>query len=326
MTRIQYNRLRRARYANFSRRLIQETRLAPQDFIYPVFVQEEEGKTAIPTLPGIFRYGGKALINHVKEASARGIQLVALFPVVPADLKTEDCTEAFSPDNLVSRTLKSLKDSIPELGLMVDIALDPYNPTGQDGFLEADGTVQNDNTVRALVKQAKVLANAGADVLGPSDMMDGRVGAIRQMLEAEGFERTLILSYAAKYASALYGPFRNAIGSAAALVGDKKSYQMDPCNRLEALREIETDIEEGADWIMVKPGHTYLDIISDCKLTFQVPTFAYHVSGEYAMWAFAVEAGALNRWDSLREILLSFRRAGCDGILTYTAFEAANHL
>ncbi len=326
MTAPTFQRHRRARYAAFARHLVQETRLGPQDLIYPVFVQEEEGRAAIPTLPGIYRYGGRALLDHVKEAAARGIQLIALFPVVPSHRKTDDCAEAFSANNLISRTLKMLKDSVLHLGLMADVALDPYNPNGQDGFVAPDGTIENDLTLAALVKQAEVLAEAGADVLGPSDMMDGRVGAIRTMLEAQGHERTLILSYAAKYASSLYGPFREAVGSAGALVGDKKSYQMDPANRQEALREIETDIAEGADWIMVKPGHTYLDIVADCKAAFQVPTFAYHVSGEYAMWAFAAQAGALDRRESLMEILLSFRRAGCDGVLTYAAFEAAEVL
>ncbi len=319
-----FTRHRRARYAAFARHLVQETRLGPQDLIYPVFVQEEEGRTAIPPLPGVHRYGGQALLDHVKEAAARGIRLLALFPVVPSHRKTDDCAEAFSANNLICRTLRTLKDSIPHLGLMADVALDPYNPNGQDGFVALDGTIENDATLVALVKQARVLADAGADVLGPSDMMDGRVGAIRTMLEAQGHERTLILSYAAKYASSLYGPFREAVGSAGALVGDKRSYQMDPANRQEALREIETDMAEGADWIMVKPGHTYLDIVADCKAIFQVPTFAYHVSGEYAMWAFAAQAGALDRRASLKEILLSFRRAGCDGILTYAAFEAAH--
>ena len=319
-------RHRRPRYAEFSRKLVKETQLSAENLVYPIFVQEEEGNTALSMLPGISRYGGKALINHVKEAYARGIPLVSLFPVVNQALKTETCNEAFSSDNLICRTIKDLKNAIPELGLMADVALDPYNPNGQDGFVDTDGTVANDPTVEALVKQSKVLADAGADVLGPSDMMDGRIGLIRGMLEREGHHRTILLSYAAKYASALYGPFRNAVGSSNSLVGDKKSYQMDPANRMEAIREIRTDLEEGADWVMIKPGHTYLDIITECKRTFGVPTFAYHVSGEYAMWAFAAQHGVIDRKKSLMEILLSFRRAGCDGILSYAAFEAADIL
>ena len=305
---------------------MRETNLEPQHLIYPLFVMEAEGRQAIDTLPGIARYGGQALIDHAREALARGITTFALFPVVDSALKTQGCEEAYNPDNLISRTLKRLKEALPEAGLMADVALDPYNPNGQDGFVAADGTVDNDKTLIALVAQAKVLAEAGADIIGPSDMMDGRVRLIRDMLEAQGHERTLILSYAAKYASSLYGPFRDAVGSSTALVGDKKSYQMDPANRAEALREIQTDLEEGADWVMIKPGHSYLDIVADCKATFGVPTFAYHVSGEYAMWAFAAAAGALDRRASIREILLSFRRAGCDGVLTYAAFEAAEYL
>ena len=306
--------------------MVRETKVGVENLIYPIFVQQDDGTTPIPSLPGIHRYGGTALRHHVHEAAARGIQMIALFPVIDSELKTEDCAEAFDPNNLICRTIKSLKDQTPDMGLLTDVALDPYNPNGQDGFVDPDGTVNNDRTLDALVAQARVLAQAGADVLGPSDMMDGRVGAIRHMLESAGHDRTLILSYAAKYASSLYGPFRDAVGSRGALKGDKKSYQMDPANRSEALREIQTDLEEGADWVMVKPGHTYLDIIRECKTAFDVPTFAYHVSGEYAMWAFAAAAGALDRQASLKEILLSFRRAGADGILTYTAFEAAELL
>lgn len=321
-----FQRHRRARMQAFSRELVQESALKPQDFIYPVFIDESEGTTPVPTLPGIARRGLKALIPHLKDAHKRGIQAVALFPHVPAEKKTEDCREAWNPDNLICRAIGEIKAQIPGLGLLCDAALDPYNPSGQDGFVSPDGTVENDRTVEALVKQSLTLAQAGADIIGPSDMMDGRVGAIRNALEAQGHIRTLILSYAAKYASSLYGPFRDAVGSSSALKGDKKSYQMDPANRAEALREIQTDLEEGADWVMVKPGHTYLDIISECKRTFQVPTFGYHVSGEYAMWAFAAEAGALDRRAALMEILLSFKRAGADGILTYAAFEACGYL
>lgn len=316
-------RHRRARYRNFSRDLVRETQLSVKDLIYPVFVQEEEGQTPLASLPGISRWGGAALLTHLKEAVARGIPAVALFPEVPEHNKTPDCAEAANPNNLICRSVAAIKDALPELGLICDIALDPYNPTGQDGFLDPDGTVDNDATVAALLKQGRVLAQAGADVLAPSDMMDGRVAALRALLEGEGFAKTLILAYAAKYASALYGPFRTAIGAQGALQGDKKSYQMDPANRREAGREIETDLAEGADWILVKPGHTYLDIIADCKARFGVPTFGYHVSGEYAMWAFAAKAGAIDPRAALMEILLSFRRAGCDGVLTYAAFEAA---
>ena len=319
-------RHRRSRQSPFTRTMIQETTLRCKNFIYPVFVQDEEGTTPIATLPFIHRYGGQALKDHVREAAARGIQAFALFPVVPESLKTFDCGEAFNPDGLMCRTLKTLKTLNPDLGLIADVALDPYNANGQDGFVDSKGYVDNDRTLTALVKQAQVLAEAGADVIAPSDMMDGRVAAIRTMLEETGITQTIILSYAAKYASSLYGPFREAIGSGQVLVGDKKSYQMDPANRREALREIRTDLEEGADWIMVKPAHTYLDIIADCKAAFGVPTFAYHVSGEYAMWAFAAQAGAIDRRRSLQEILLSMRRAGADGILTYAAFEVAEYL
>ena len=249
-----------------------------------------------------------------------------LFPEVPADKKTDDCAEAWNPDNLICRTLSTLKSALPEMGLVCDVALDPYNPTGQDGYVSESGEIENDRTVAALVKQSLALAQAGADVIAPSDMMDGRIGAIRGALESEGWPNTLILAYAAKYASSLYGPFRDAVGSAGALSGDKKSYQMDPANRAEALREIESDLAEGADWIMVKPGHTYLDIIRDAKSAFDMPTFGYHVSGEYAMWAFAAEAGAVDRAATIQEILLSFKRAGADGILTYAAFEVADML
>ena len=323
-----FKRLRRTRMNAFSRDLTREISLCAHDFIYPIFVQETAGISPIATLPGIARYGGKDVVNHVKEAYARGIRAIALFPEVPQNLKTLGCEEAFNPDNLMCRTIATLKEAVPEMGLVCDVALDPYNPSGQDGFLADDGRgiVENDRTVAALVKQALVLARAGADVIAPSDMMDGRILAIRSALEAEGFDRTLILSYAAKYASCLYGPFREAVGSSGVLVGDKKSYQMDPANRAEALREIETDLEEGADWVMVKPAHTYMDIIADCKATFGVPTFGYHVSGEYAMWAFAAQAGAIDQVTSIKEILLSLKRAGCDGILTYAAFEAAEYL
>ena len=321
-----FKRLRRARMAGFSRALVQETRLSSDDLIYPLFVQETEGSVPIPSLPGIQRRGGTALVDHVREAVARGIRAVALFPQVPQDKKTPGCEEAFNPDNLVCRSMQTIKEALPDLGIICDVALDPYNPTGQDGFLAADGTVENDRTVAALVQQALVQTRAGADVIAPSDMMDGRILAIRSALEAEGFDRTLILAYAAKYASCLYAPFREAVGSAGVLRGDKQSYQMDPANRREALREIKADLDEGADWVMVKPAHTYLDIIADCKARFGVPTFGYQVSGEYALWAFAAEAGAIDRIKVLKEILTSLKRAGCDGILTYAAFEAVEYL
>ena len=320
------DRHRRPRMQSFSRALMRENLLQTSDFIYPVFVQEAEGETPISALPGISRWGGKALLTHVSEARQRGIECVALFPEVPAPLKTTDCAEAWNKDNLICRSLEALKGHIPEMGLMCDVALDPYNPSGQDGYVSAIGEIENDRTVEALVKQALTLAQAGADIIGPSDMMDGRIGAIRMALETQGHPNTILLSYAAKYASALYGPFRDAVGSSGALKGDKKSYQMDPANRAEALREIQSDLDEGADWIMVKPGHTYLDIVREAKSTFDVPTFAYHVSGEYAMWAFAAQAGALDRKASIQEILLSCKRAGADGILTYAAFEVADWL
>ena len=308
-------RHRRARMHAFARNMVRESALHPHDFIYPLFVQEDAGTVPIPTLPGISRRGGQDIIDHA-EAAARGIQALALFPEVPGHKKTDDCQEAWNPDNLICRTLSELKAALPHIGLVCDVALDPYNPTGQDGYMNAKGLIDNDTTVAALVRQSLALATAGADVVAPSDMMDGRIGAIRQALEADGHINTLILAYAAKYASSLYGPFRDAVGSSGALKGDKKSYQMDPANYAEALREIGSDIDEGADWIMVKPGHTYLDIVRAAKDTFAMPTFAYHVSGEYAMWAFAAQAGAPDRAASIQEILLSFKRAGADGILT----------
>jgi len=319
-------RMRRMRRDAFTRRLMRETQLSSADLIYPVFVLEGEGRREpVASMPGIERLSIDLLLAEAAEIHKLGIPAIALFPVTPLERKSEDASEAFNPEGLAQRAVRALKTGIPELGVITDVALDPFTTHGQDGLIDAGGYVLNDETVEVLVKQALSHAGAGADIVAPSDMMDGRVGAIRTALEAAGQRNTRILAYAAKYASSFYGPFRDAVGSAANLGGGNKySYQMDPANSDEALREVALDLAEGADMVMVKPGMPYLDIIRRVKDEFGVPVFAYQVSGEYAM----LKAAALNGWLDERavvlESLLSFKRAGTDAILTYFA-KAVGH-
>ncbi|RMH51431.1 MAG: porphobilinogen synthase [Alphaproteobacteria bacterium] len=320
------HRPRRLRRSGWIRDMVRETRLSPADLIWPVFVREGRGiEEPIPSMPGVSRVSVDLLPRLAEEALALGIPCLALFPQTDPALKTPDAAEALNPDNLVCRATRAVKTAVPGIGVMLDVALDPYNSDGHDGILR-DGVIVNDETVALLCRQAVVQAGAGADILGPSDMMDGRVAAIRRALDEAGHADVAILSYAAKYASAFYGPFRDAIGSAGALKGDKKTYQMDPANSDEALREVAIDLSEGADMVMVKPGLPYLDICRRVKDAFGVPTFAYQVSGEYAM----IEAAARNGWldgeRAMMESLIAFRRAGCDGILTYFAPRAARLL
>ena len=321
-------RMRRLRATQFARELTAESALAPSDFIYPMFVLEGEAqREAVASMPGVERLSLDLLIERAREAFELGIPAVALFPVVDASKKSLDASEAFSPEGLVQRTVKALKAALPDLGVITDVALDPYTTHGQDGIIDDDGYVLNDITKDALVQQAVSHARAGADVVAPSDKMDGRIGAIREALEAEGHVNTLILSYAAKYASTYYGPFRDAVGSASNLKGgDKKTYQMDPANSDEAIHEVALDLGEGADMVMIKPGMPYLDIVRRVKTELQVPTFAYQVSGEYAIHQAAFEKGWLSRDAVILESLLSFKRAGADGVLTYFAIDAARLL
>jgi porphobilinogen synthase len=295
-----------------------------QDLIWPVFIHEgPEDRVAVPSMPGVERLSLNLLIDAVGEAAELGIRAVALFPATDPDKKTDDAVEAVNPDNLVCRAVRAVKKAVPGVGIICDVALDPYSSHGQDGLVK-DGYVVNDETVEVLCQQSRVQADAGCDVIAPSDMMDGRVGAIRRALDEAGHESVLILAYAAKYASALYGPFRDAVGSTGSLAGgDKKTYQMNPANGDEALREVALDIAEGADMVMVKPGMPYLDIVHRVKEAFGLPTFAYQVSGEYAMLAGAAQLGWLNREQVMLESLLSFKRAGADGVLTYFAVDAA---
>ncbi len=318
-------RMRRMRAKSFSRELMQENRLSSKDLIYPVFVKEgATGREAIHSMPGIERLTIGELLKEAEQVFKLGIPAIALFPVVDNDNKTEDGREAYNPEGLAQRAIRELKKQLPELGIIADVALDPFTSHGQDGIIDKQGYVVNDITTEALVKQAISLAEAGADVIAPSDMMDGRIGAIRHMLEAEHFHNTLILSYAAKYASNYYGPFRDAVGSAGKLgKSDKKSYQMDFANSNEALREVALDLAEGADMVMIKPGMPYLDVIRRVKDEFQVPTFAYQVSGEYAMHLAAAQKGWLDGEAVMMESLMAFKRAGADGILTYFAKQAA---
>ena len=318
-------RMRRNRAKPWTRRLVAETRLTADDLIWPVFVQEAAGVSQVGSMPGIERYGLDALVDRVGPAAELGVPAIALFPYLDETVKTPDCEEAINPDNLVCRAIRTLKAALPDLGVICDVALDPYNSLGHDGLVR-DGTILNDESVEILVRQALAQAAAGCDVIAPSDMMDGRVGAIRQALDDAGHQDTLILAYAAKYASAFYGPFRDAVGSGGLLVGDKKTYQLDPANSDEALREVALDLDEGADMIMVKPGLPYLDILRRVKETFAVPTLVYQVSGEYA----ALKAAALNGWldndKVVLETLLAFKRAGADAVLSYAAVEAAQLL
>ncbi|MGZ8996375.1 MAG: porphobilinogen synthase [Rhodospirillales bacterium] len=319
-------RMRRNRRAAWSRALVAETHLNVEDLIWPVFVIEGEGRREpVPSMPGVDRLSADLIVQILGEAVELGMPAVALFPYVEPELKTADGREALNPDNLVCRTIRRIKAEHPKLGVICDVALDPFNTYGHDGVCQG-GRVMNDESVTILCEQAVVQAEAGCDVVAPSDMMDGRVGAIRDALDAAGLVDTQIMAYAAKFASAFYGPFRDAIGSAAALVGDKKTYQMDPANALEALREVALDVEEGADMVIVKPGLPYLDIIHRVKTSFGVPTFAYNVSGEYAMLRAAADRGWIDYPRALLETLLAFKRAGADGILTYAALDAARLL
>ena len=314
-------RLRRMRRDKFSRRLMREAELSCADLIYPVFVLEgEQQREPVTSMPGVERLSIDELLKEASEIYALGIPAIALFPVTPADVKTEDAREAFNPDGLAQRAVRALKQAVPELGVITDVALDPFTTHGQDGLIDQNDYVLNDETVEVLVKQALSHAEAGADIVAPSDMMDGRIGAIRTALEQAGHRNTRILAYAAKYASSFYGPFRDAVGSASNLAGGNKySYQMDPANSNEALREVALDLEEGADMVMVKPGMPYLDIIRRIKDRFGVPTFAYQVSGEYAMLKAAAQNGWLDEQAVVMESLLSMKRAGADAILTYFA-------
>lgn len=321
-------RPRRMRYDDFSRRLMAESRLSVNDLIYPVFVLEGENqREAVPSMPGVERVSIDLLLDIAKEMVELGIPAIALFPVVSTEYKSLMAEEAYSSEGLVQRTVKALKAAYPELGVITDVALDPYTVHGQDGILNEDGYVLNDETTEVLVQQALSHAAAGADVVAPSDMMDGRIGAIREALEANGFINTRILAYSAKYASSFYGPFRDAVGSAGNLGGGNKySYQMDPANSDEALREVALDLQEGADMVMVKPGMPYLDIVRRVKENFGAPTYAYQVSGEYAM----LKAASLNGWLDekavVMEALLAFKRAGADGILSYFSMDVARWL
>jgi len=312
----------------FSRRLMREHVLTTNDLIYPVFVLDGENKTeAVASMPGVQRQTIDILLETAAECVKLGIPALALFPVVEQSYKSLDASEAYNPDGLVPRTVKALKQAFPQLGIITDVAVDPYTTHGQDGLIDDTGYVLNDETVAVLVKQALCHAKAGADIVAPSDMMDGRIGAIRQALESEGLIYTKILAYSAKYASAYYGPFRDAVGSSANLgKSNKYNYQMDPANSDEALQEVALDIEEGADMVMVKPGMPYLDIVRRVKDTFKRPTYAYQVSGEYAMLKAAVQNGWLDEKQCVLEAMLGFKRAGADGILTYYAMDIARWL
>ncbi len=304
-----------------------ENRLHPSDLIWPLFVTEGQGvEEPIASLPGVSRWSVDAIVARAREARDAGIPCLALFPNTQADRRSDDGEEALNPDNLMCRAIRAIKDAVPDIGILTDVALDPYTAHGQDGLLDQDGYVINDATIDVLIGQSLNQAAAGADIIAPSDMMDGRVGAIREALEEEGHANVQIMAYAAKYASAFYGPFRDAVGSSGLLKGDKKSYQMDPANSEEALREVALDLAEGADSVMVKPGLPYLDIIARVKDRFEVPVFAYQVSGEYAMIEAAVAAGAGDRDALVLETLLAFKRAGCSGVLTYHALHAARLL
>ncbi len=320
-------RMRRNRRYDWSRRMVRENQLSPDDLILPLFVRDGADATEmIKTLPGVVRHTVDLLPAAVGEAKSLGIPAIAIFPVIDPSLKSPMGEEAWNPDNLVCQAIRTIKDAHPEIGIVCDVALDPFNSDGHDGIVR-DGHVVNDETIEALCRQALVQVEAGCDIIAPSDMMDGRIGAIREALDTSGFERSQIMSYAAKYSSAFYGPFRDAIDSSGFLAGETKdTYQMDPGNSDEALREVALDIAEGADMVMVKPGLPYLDIIWRVKERFGVPTFAYNVSGEYAMLRFASEAGAIDLTKAMMEVLVSFKRAGCNGVLTYFAVDAARLL
>lgn len=319
-------RLRRLRATPALRALVRENSLSPSDLIWPLFLmQGSDQAVPVPSMPGVLRLTVDRAVGAAREARDLGIPAVCLFPYTAMEHRTADCAEAWNPENLSNRAIRAIKDAVPDVAVMTDIALDPYNIDGHDGFVE-DGEIVNDRTVEALVRMALAQAKAGADILGPSDMMDGRVGAIRRALESNGFQNVTILSYAAKFASAFYGPFRDAVGATAALKGEKKTYQMDPGNSDEALRLVARDLSEGADMVMVKPGMPYLDICRRVKDRFGVPTFAYQVSGEFAMLKAAAANGWLDGDRTMMESLMAFKRAGCDGVLTYFAPEAARAL
>jgi porphobilinogen synthase len=323
-----FTRMRRMRRDDFSRRLMRETSLTPNDFIYPVFVLEGENRReAVASMPGVERMSIDLLVREAKEIHALGVPAMALFPVTPLEAKSLDAREAYNPDGLAQRAVRAIKDALPELGIMTDVALDPFTTHGQDGLIDDEGYVMNDETVEVLVRQAISHAEAGADIVGPSDMMDGRIGDIRDALEHEGHIHTRILAYSAKYASSYYGPFRDAVGSAGNLgKGNKFTYQQDPANSDEALREVALDLMEGADMVMIKPGMPYLDIVRRVKDSFGVPTFVYQVSGEYAMHMAAAQNGWLDEKAVTMESLVCIKRAGADGILTYFAKRAAQWL
>ena len=318
--------MRRNRSDDFSRRLISENVLTANDLIWPLFVLDGDNRReAVTSMPGVERLSIDLLVDAVDEAVDLGIPAIAVFPNTAPSLKTPDAKEAVNPENLVCRAVRAVKETHPDMGVICDVALDLYNSDGHDGLVD-DATILNDETVEVLCRQSIVQAQAGCDIIAPSDMMDGRISCIREALDGKGFQSVRIMSYAAKYASAFYGPFRDAVGSDGALKGDKKTYQMDPANSDEALRETAMDIDEGADMVMVKPGMPYLDIVRRVKETFGVPTFAYQVSGEYAMLKAAIENGWLDNDKVVLESLMAFKRAGADGILTYMALEAARLL
>ena len=318
-------RMRRNRRAGWVRRLVAESSLSARDLIWPLFLEDGEGGTAVPSMPGVRRYSIARAVDAVGQVAELGVPAVAVFPHVPPEAKTDDCREAWNPDSLICRGVREIKRQVPDVGVICDVALDPYNALGHDGLV-VDGEILNDASVDALVRQALALADAGCDVIAPSDMMDGRVGAIRRALDDAGHAHLNLMAYAAKYASAFYGPFRDAVGSGSYLTGDKKTYQMDPANSAEAEREVALDLAEGADMVMVKPGMPYLDIVRRVKTAHGVPTFGYQVSGEYAMMQAAVAQGWLDERAALMESLLAFKRAGADGVLTYAADRAARWL
>lgn len=318
-------RMRRMRKDEFSRRLMRETTLTTNDLILPMFVIEgENAREAVPSMPSVERLTIDLLIKEAQEIFDLGIPMIALFPVTPSHVKSLDAAEAYNPDGLAQRAVRAVKEAVPELGIMTDVALDPFTTHGQDGIIDENGYVLNDDTIDALMQQALSHAEAGADVIGPSDMMDGRIIEIRELLEDHGYINTRIMAYSAKYASSYYGPFRDAVGSAGNLgKGNKHTYQMDPANRNEALHEVALDLNEGADMVMVKPGVPYLDIVRDIKNEFKAPTYVYHVSGEFAMLKAAAQNGWIDEQPVVLETLLSCKRAGADGILTYYAKDAA---
>ena len=319
-------RQRRLRRTGWMRDMLRETQLSSQDFIWPLFIIDGQNeRTAIRTMPGVERLSVDLAVAAARAAAAEGIPALALFPNTPEHLRSEDAEEAANSDNLMCRAMRAIKDAVPEIGLIADVALDEYSANGQDGLVR-DGEILNDETVDLMVRSALAQAAAGADIIAPSDMMDGRVAAIRQALDDAGHEQVAIMSYSAKFASAFYGPFREAVGSGGRLKGDKRTYQLDYANTDEAMREVAQDIDEGADMVMVKPGMPYLDIVRRVRDEFDVPVFAYQVSGEYAMLRFAAEAGAINGDATILESLVAFKRAGASGVLTYFALEVARRL